>query len=60
MCVHANHETVLSFRKTRHLMQTISPKNKAFNAAVFLKNFINVLAFPRNNDDIADEKSLEK
>jgi hypothetical protein len=41
-------------------MQTLSPQNKAFNVAVFLKKSINVLTFLRNNDDIADEKSLQK
>jgi hypothetical protein len=49
MCVHANHETIFFLHKPRHLMQLCSSMN-----------FINVLAFPRNNDDIADERSLEK
>ncbi len=49
MCVHANHEIVFFLHKPRNLMQLCSSASS-----------INALAFPKNNNDIADERSLEK
>ena len=49
MCVHANHETVFFFRKLRNLMQLCSSVSS-----------INALVFPKNNNDIADERSWKE